>query len=130
MGRKRHYLVDTLGLIHYIFIHPADIQDRAAAAELLDAALCSDRLEVVFADGGYTGGPEEQVNSVDGKRMEIVRRISRGVFEVLPKRWIVERTNAWVVKLRRMRCDYEALAETVESFILIGMTRLMLRRMA
>jgi putative transposase len=130
MGRKRHLLVDTLGLIHYLFVHPADIQDRDGAEALLEVALWSERLEVIFADGGYRGRPEQLVNDVEGKRMEIVMRKTKGVFEVLPKRWIVERTNAWVVKYRRLRCDYEQLAETVEAFILLGMTRLMLRRMA
>jgi putative transposase len=126
-GRKRHVLVDTLGLIHAMTITVASVQDRDGARGLLPW-LChhASRLRLIWADGGYAGALVSWVWRV---RLEIVKRPEqqRG-FAVLPKRWIVERTLGWLVKNRRLRCDYEQLPSTSETMIYVAMIRLMLRR--
>lgn len=125
-GRKRHLLVDTSGFIHFIWVHEANVQDRHAAELLLVPALdLYHQVSRVWADGGYSGGPERVTDGV----VQIIRRRARHRFEVLPKRWVVERTFAWLVKFRRLRVDYEALVESSTSFILLAMTRLLLRRL-
>lgn len=129
-GRKRHIMVDTQGFMHYLYITPADVQDRAAAYDLLDVALAGpDRPQVVFADGGYAGDLERWAREVFGARFEIVKKLDEG-FVVLAKRWIVERTFAWLMKQRRMRCDYEALTKTTETWIQFSMLGLYSRRLA
>jgi putative transposase len=130
MGRKRHILVDTLGFIHYLYVTPADVLDRAAAYDLLEVALAGpDEAPVVFADGGYAGDLVDWANDVFGARLEIVRKLGEG-FVVLAKRWIVERTFAWLMKQRRLRADYEALPETTETWIALIMLGLYTRRLA
>lgn len=133
-GRKRHLLVDTLGLILAVTITVASVQDRDGARGLLvwlrDHA---SRLRLIWADGGYAGALVEWVWRLRARRrvkLEIVKRLEqqRG-FAVLPKRWIVERTLGWLVKHRRLRCDYEVLPSTSETMIYVAMIQLMLRRL-
>jgi transposase len=134
-GRKRHLLVDTLGLILALEVTAADVQDRDGAKgplALLRHRFC--RLRRVWADGGYAGALIEWVWRLRGQRrvrLEIVKRTDgeRG-FAVLPKRWIVERTLGWLMKSRRLRCDYERHTETSEAMMYLTMIRLMLRRLA
>ena len=133
-GRKRHLLVDTLGLILHVVVTPASVQDRDGAREVLALlAHWFSRLRIVWADGGYAGSLVEWVWQLRTRRkirLEIVKRHDqqRG-FAVLPKRWIVERTLGWLMKNRRLRCDYEQLTATSEAMIRIAMIRLMLRRL-
>jgi putative transposase len=133
-GRKRHVLVDTLGLILAVVVTPASVQDRDGARLLLGFLQhCFSRLRVIWADGGYAGHLVEwlwHLRHYRRLRLEIVRRGAdqRG-FQVLPKRWIVERTFGWLMKYRRLRCDYEQLTANSEAMIYIAMTRLMLRRL-
>src|SRR3954453_7676963 len=134
-GRKRHVLVDTLGLVLLVVVTAANAQDRAAARILLTTlAARFRRLRVVWADGAYAGGVlDEWVRGLRGwgkVRLEIVRKPKgqRG-FAVLPWRWIVERTFAWLGRWRRLKADYEWLPETTEALIYIAMIRLMLRRL-
>src|SRR3954466_3182032 len=134
-GRKRHVLVDTLGLVLLVVITAANAQDRAAGRILLTMlATRFRRLRVVWADGAYAGsGLQHWVRRLRpwGKvRREIVRKPKgqRG-FAVLPWRWIVERTFAWLGRWRRLKADYECLPETTEALIHIAMIRLMLRRL-
>jgi transposase len=88
-------------------------------------------LRKIFADGGYRGELLKWVKDELHAEMEIVLKLGdKKGFQVLPKRWVVERTNAWVTRNRRMARDYERLAETSESFIYILMIRLGLRRLA
>jgi len=133
-GRKRHLLVDTLGLILQVVVTPASVQDRDGAREvlvLLTHWFC--RLRVVWADGGYAGSLVEwlwQLRTRRKIRLEIVKRHEPQCgFAVLPKRWIVERTLGWLMKNRRLRCDYEQLTATSEAMIRIAMIRLMLARL-
>lgn len=134
-GRKRHILVDTLGLLLVVVVHAADVQDRDGARLVL-AALAHKfrRLRLVWADGGYCGQLVEWVRALrqrDKLRVEIVKRSDdMAGFVVLPKRWIVERTFAWLYRCRRLSKDYEYLTSTSETMIQLAMINLMLRRLA
>lgn len=128
-GRKRHIVTDTLGLLLTCEVHSADIQDRDGAALVFNKLTSRfPFLEVIFADGGYAG---EKVRKIAPRPVEIVRRsdTAKG-FEVLPKRWIVERTLAWITANRRMARDFERHAQTAKTFIQIAMIKLMMRRLA
>lgn len=133
-GRKRHILVDTLGLLLSVAVHPADIQDRDGAALVLDTRTrrLFPFIERIFADGGYQGPRVRAAAARTGTwKIEIVKRsdIAKG-FVVLPKRWVVERTLAWVSRNRRLARDFERYARTVAAFIRLAMIRIMLRRLA
>lgn len=124
-------MVDTLGLLLTVLVHPADIQDRDGGqllVEQLQGVL--PRLKVVFADGGYAGQLSEWFSQTVGWTLTIVKRTAGVGFQVLPKRWIVERTFAWLTHCRRHSRDYEELPETSEALIYISMIRLMTRRAA
>lgn len=128
-GRKRHILTDTLGLLLKCDVHSAAIQDRDGAARLFDKLTARfPFLEAIIGDGGYAG---ERVRNVAPRPVEIVRRsdTAKG-FQVLPKRWIVERTLAWITANRRMARDFERDAETAKAYIQIAMIKLMSRRLA
>lgn len=132
-GRKRHLLVDTLGLVLLVWVSAAHVQDRDAARTLL-ARLAHrfSRLVLIWADGGYAGKLVDWVWAVrrgQKIRLAIVPRLGGNRFVVLPKRWIVERTWAWLLKWRRLRCDYERQPMNSEAFILIAMIGLMSRRL-
>jgi putative transposase len=89
------------------------------------------RLELIWADGGYRGELVAWVEETLGVTLEIVEKPKdTNGFQVLPKRWIVERTFAWLVRQRRLARDYERLPETSEAFIYVAMIRLMLRKLA
>jgi putative transposase len=134
-GRKRHILVDTLGLLLLVVVHSAGIQDRDGARRvLLPLAHCFTRLRKIWADGIYTGNLAQWVwnlrthNRID---FEMVKRTDDMTgFVVLPRRWVVERTFAWLSFNRRMSKDYELLPATSETFIYISMIKLMLGRLA
>ena len=132
-GRKRHLLVDTLGLPLSIYVTSADVQDRVGARCLLAGlkALLP-RLKKIWADGAYAGEKlagwcKEQ----GGWELEIVERSADTEgFAVLPHRWIVERTFGWLIRNRRLSKDYERMVQSSEAFIEVAMIRLMLRRLA
>ncbi len=134
-GRKRHVAVDCLGLILFMMITPASVQDRDAARPLIQALVSLyGRLQIIWADGGYLGALVNWVKQLRpfGKlKLEIVRRCDqvRG-FKVLPKRWIVERTFGWFSKSRRLCRDYEVRLDHSEAMVRICMIRLMVRRLA
>lgn len=133
-GRKRHILVDVMGLILVVLVHQADIQERAGAKSLLQRAKKKgfERLALIWADGGYSGQPMiDWVWDLAGWIFQVVKRSDddKG-FVVLPRRWVVERTFAWLGRSRRLSKDYEQLPETSEAFIYAAMVRLMLNRLA
>ena len=131
-GRKRHLLVDTLGLVWGLVVHSAGIQDRDGAKPVCEQAKeqCP-RLERVYADGAYAGPLEEWVAATVGWTLEIVKRPAEAKgFVVLPKRWIVERTLAWLFRFRRLAKDYEETCASSEAWIRLTMIRLMVRRLA
>lgn len=108
----------------------ADIQDRDGAAQVLRRMVGRfSRLKLIWADGGYAGELVEWAKRSLGRVLEIVKRTSAHSFEVLPQRWIVERTFAWLGRYRRLSKDYETLPESSESMIYIAMINLMVHRL-
>jgi putative transposase len=132
-GRKRHILVDTMGLLLVVLVHAGNIQERDGARLLLNKAEgCFTRLRLIWADAGYSGEAMiDWVRDTCGWILEIVKR-DKGVkgFQVLPRRWVVERTFAWFGDYRRLSKDYEVLTDTSEAMIYAAMVRLMVRRLA
>ena len=132
-GRKRHLLVDTLGLPLSIYVSPADVQDRVGARLLLAGLKpLVPRLKKIWADGAYSGEPLAQWCRKQGSwDLEIVERdLQTKGFEVIPKRWIVERTISWIGRNRRMSKDYERKVQTSECLMEVAMIRLILKRLA
>jgi putative transposase len=112
-GRKRHILVDTIGLLLIVVVHTANIQDRDGAKLVLEQVKGTfPRLKLIWADAGYSGQLIEWVSLVCGWILEIVKRSDdiKG-FQVLPHRWVVERTFGWLGRYRRLSKDYEGLTE-------------------
>jgi len=134
-GRKRNLIVDTLGLLVLAKVTSANVQDVHAGKQifqdLLERPEHLPRLQTIFADGGYRGELVAWVTDNLNAVLEIVLKLGdhKG-FQVLPKRWIVERTFAWVTRNRRLARDFERLAESSEAFIYVAMIRLGLRRLA
>jgi putative transposase len=133
-GRKRHILVDVLGLLLTVVVSKASVPERDGAKMLLKRAWAQhfERLVLIWADGGYTG--QDFCNWVlehCGWLVEIVKRSddAKG-FVVLPRRWVMERTFGWLYRFRRLSKDYEVLPETSEAWIYAAMVRIMLQRLA
>jgi putative transposase len=146
-GRKRHSLLDTTGLVLNAVVHPADVPDRDGARLVPEPGEEDElpRLKHLWADAGYRGAAlREWITERLGLSLEIVQRRSRWVwvpkdvepeplpegFEVIKRRWVAERTFAWITRNRRMSRDYEFLAETTEALVYLSMIRLMLKRLA
>jgi len=132
-GRKRHLLVDTLGLVLVAVVHTAGLQDRDGARLVFEKMREHFAwLKKVWADSAYTG-PKlgDWIKHWFTWVLEIVAPAEGQVgFQVQPKRWIVERTFGWLNRSRRLSKDYERLPETEEAWIYAAMTRLMVRRLA
>jgi transposase len=130
-GRKRHIVVDTLGLLLAVVVHSAHLQDRDGAKLVLAQLVGKfSRLKLIWADGGYAGKLIEWTKEVGHWILEIVKRSDDVTgFQVLPKRWIVERTFAWFGRYRRLSKDYETLTDSSEAIIYLAMIHLMLRRL-
>jgi putative transposase len=112
-----------------------DVQDRDGAKLVLEGLAKNEelikRLKLIWADGGYRGTWIAWVEETFGWKLDIVEKQEGQIgFQVLPKRWVVERTFGWLVRQRRLARDYERLPETSEAFIYIAMIRLMVRRLA
>ena len=159
-GRKRHLLVDTEGLVLEARVHSAKVPDEDGIRLLLDPARTElPRLKHLWVDAGYRGRGRRWAEEVLGVGVEVVRKPPKPVpketariwaqewakegkevdwqklmppkgFRVLPRRWVVERTFAWICHNRRMAKDYERLCATGEAFVYAAMTRLMVRRLA
>ena len=126
--------MDTNGLILGVKVHAANLQDRDGAKHLLEPlkdAEALSRLECIWADGGYGGQLIGWVQTVCGWRLEIVKRPPelKG-FQVLPRRWVVERTFGWLGRYRRLARDYEHTTLSSESMVYIASTRRMLKLLA
>jgi len=132
-GRKRHLLVDTLGLPLAIYGTPADVSDPAGARKLLAGlAPLVPRLQKIWADAAYRGKElAEWCKQQGGWDLEVVEREpgTRG-FSVQPRRWVVERCFAWLIRNRRLAKDYERKVQTSETLIELAAIRLLLRRVA
>ena len=130
-GLKRHILVDRLGLIITMAVTTAAVQDRDGARVLLRSfGTHRKKLPKVWVEGGYRGELVEWVKRTFRYCLEVILRSDdmKG-FVVLPKRWVVERTFAWLSNHRRLSKDYERYTKTSETMIQIAMLRLMLRRL-
>ena len=130
-GRKRHIVVDTIGLLMAVVVHAADIQDRDGAKLVLSKLLGRfPRLRLIWADGAYAGQLVDWASALGGWLIEVVKRpMDRHRFEVLPRRWVVERTLGWLGRNRRLSKDYEELTESSEAWVHIAMIHLMLKRL-
>src|ERR1700742_2584602 len=131
-GKKRHVLVDTQGLLMQAIVHAADIQDRDGGVLLMSSLFgLFPFLLKLYADSGYQGAKfQDGVARVCGKvTVEIVKRSAVGKFMVLPKRWIVERTIAWLNRCLRLAKDWECLNRNALIFLRWASVRLMLRRL-
>ena len=120
-GRKRHLVVDTMGLVIEALVHSAGIQDRDGARYTMSKAKTNGAsFAKCYVDGGYRGKFVDWAKTVHDVIVEVVKRSDIKGFVVLPKRWIVERTLAWLSRCRRLARDYERLEQTVRSFIFPG----------
>ena len=142
-GRKRHLLVDASGLILLAHIHSASLHDTVGARKMIEAmpTAALPRLELVWADGAYAGPFARWLKQARGWRVEIPFHRRRQAwrygleerpagFHVRPRRWVVERTFAWLARSRRLARDYERLPETGVAMIHVAMSRIMLGRVA
>ncbi len=133
-GRKRHILVDVLGLLLEVIVTKASVPEREGGKLLLTRAWQHffECLELIWADGGYDGQPfYDWVWENFGWLVEIVKRSDDAEgFVVLPRRWVVERTFGWLSRFRRLSKDYEVLTETSEAWIYAAIVRIMLQRLA
>lgn len=133
-GKKRHILVDTVGLLLHAVIHKADIQDRDGGVLVLETLFgMFPFLKRLFADGGYQG-PQFQkalARILPQLKTEIIKRSDKAKgFEILPRRWVVERTFAWLNRCRRLAKDWENLTRNALAFLRLASVRLMLRKLS
>jgi transposase len=133
-GRKRHLLVDTLGLVLGVAVTPASTTERAGAQILLGRVLgWFTWLRILWVDGGYTGATFAQwVKDLRPRlAVTVVKRSDAATgFKILPRRWVVERTFGWLMFQRRLVRDYETTESSAEAWIYIAMIRIQLRRLA
>jgi transposase len=135
-GRKRHLIVDTLGLLLVVMVTSATVQDRPGGRAILERlAARFPTVALVWADGGYANKIDSSLLSWAKEKLglliEIVKRTDDAHgFQVLPRRWVVERTFGWLVRNRRLARDYERLTATSEAMIKVAMIRLMALRLA
>ena len=145
-GRKRHLLVDVLGLVLAVLIHPANVQDRDGALPLVARAVTKcPTLKKLYVDAAYGGGCAEQLRSRYHLDVEVVRRPSKAglwtagrletvsppaaPFPILPRRWVVERTHSWVERARRLSKDYDRRLDVSAAWVWLAQSRLLLRRL-
>jgi len=113
-----------------VVVHSAGVQDRVGARAVLTRLFCRfDSIVKIFVDGGYTGTLIDWARQMFGYEVEVVKRNQLHTFKVLPKRWIVERTLAWLNWSRRLSKDYELRHDSAETMIFIASAHLLLRRL-
>jgi transposase len=132
-GSKTHMAVDTLGNLLALLVTPANEQERDQVGKLAEAVqeATGEQVEVAFVDQGYTGEEPQEAAKEHGIQLQVVKlpEAKRG-FVLLPRRWVVERSFAWVARFRRLARDYERLAETVAAFHFLVFAILMLVKAA
>jgi len=127
-GRKRHIVVDTLGNLIAIVVHAANVHDTKGAHEVLQqASEKHSTIEAFSGDSGYRKTALEFVENVLGLKLHISQKI-KDIFAILPKRWIVERTFAWLGNYRRLSKDYEKLLISEENMVRIAMLRITVKK--
>jgi transposase len=131
-GRKRHIVTDTLGLLLIVMVTTASVQDRDGGADILKLThKLVPTLRHIFADGGYAGRLVAKAKRYWKITVEVVKKPpEQHGFSVLPRRWVVERTFAWLMRWRRLVRDYERFPETHEAFVKWAMVGLMLNRLS
>ena len=132
-GRKRHIIVDTLGNLLEVVVHAANIQDRDGARLLLERLghETKEAAQLIWADGAYGGRLVEWVRGNLGALLEVVPRLpNQKGFQVLPRRWVVERTLGWLNRYRRLSKDYERLVSSSHGMVYIASIQTMLKRLA
>ena len=130
-GRKEHIVVDTLGIPMAVAVHEANLHDSKGAPKVLEKLEYKfPRLRKILADGGYQGTLGDWVARKFGWVVEVVLRPNEcpSKFQVIPKRWIVERTFSWLENFRRLTIDYEFLAETAETMVQVACIQMMLNK--
>jgi len=132
LGRKRHLLTDTLGLPLVIKVHSAGIQDRDSFWLVVEKVKRRfPWLRIVFADSGYNAIQTQCAAAQNKLRLEIVKRPRDAEgFHLLPRRWVIERTFAWLGRNRRLAKDFEQLIETATAILVVGTVQLIVRRLA
>ena len=143
-GRKRHLLVDTTGLLLMVIVHAANVSEQAGARQIMEKVAVAkaagrsffQRLRLLWVDAGYQAGKDfcAWVKTLLGWRVEVVKRPGINAqkkqgFILLPRRWVVERTFAWLDNCRRLSKDYEYLPQSSETMVYLAMTNLMLHRL-
>ena len=143
-GRKRHILVDTMGLLLMVIVHAASVSEQAGARQIMEKVAVAkamsrsffQRLRLLWVDAGYQAGKDfcAWVKTLLGWRVEVVKRPEINAqkkqgFILLPRRWVVERTFAWLDNYRRLSKDYEYLPQSSETMVYLAMTNLMLHRL-
>ena len=130
-GSKFHMMVDTLGLLLTAKVTAASASDRAQVGELAAdvQAITGEQVELAFVDQGYTGDAAAEGAAAEGIQLEVVKlpAAKRG-FVLLPRRWVVERSFAWLARFRRLARDYERLPETLRGLHFLAFAVLMLQR--
>jgi putative transposase len=128
-GRKRHIITDTQGFLLAVKVHSANEHDSKAGIEVLQSLkYVSDRMKKVYADGGYRGELVDKVEKELGWQMEITLRSDKSTeFKPLPKRWVVERSFAWLGDYRRLAKDYERTVVSSETMIYLAFIALMIK---
>lgn len=131
-GRKRHILTDTSGLLVGAIVHAANLQDRDGAPQLLQSIQPAfPRLRHLFADSAYAGAKLRAALAPLGRwTLEIVKKAHAQGFVLLPRRWVVERTLAWLNRNRRLAKDFEATIASAQTWLWIASVKLMVRRLA
>ena len=130
-GIKRHVAVDSQGLPHAIHVTTADVTDRAGALAMFEQSRADlSRVQNVMVDGGYTGKPfAAEVQNLLGASVEVVKRNELHTFVVLPKRWVVARSFAWLEKCRRLWKNYEGKLNTSLQMVVLAFAVLILKRL-
>jgi transposase len=130
-GAKVHMAVDTLGHLWALHVTAANEQDRSQVRRLAEKVqeVTGDAVEIAYVDQGYTGAQAAQAATAHHIQLEVVKlpEAKKG-FGLLPKRWVVERSNAWAARFRRLARDYEQLAETLAGLHFVAFAILMLKR--
>ena len=132
-GRKRHIVTDTTGLLVGLEVHSAGIQDRDGAPDVLEAVAARyPLLRHIFADGGYAGPKlRDALQAIGRWSVQIVKRSDTAEgFQILPRRWVVERTLAWLGRCRRLSKDWEKSIASAEAWVLISHIRRVTRHLA
>jgi putative transposase len=130
-GRKRHIIVDSIGYLIVVVVHAANIADCKGAKRVIQRLFETlDTVKLIWADSGYRGELIEWVKETFNCLLEVIKKKKKKGFHVLPRRWVVERTFAWLGRYRRLSKDYEKEPSSSEAMVYLASIRLMLRHLS